>query len=120
MPKKILVIEDEPDILKVMVFRLKKAGYDVTSAITGKEALGLMREKKPDLMLVDYRLPDMDGLEICRCVRADEALKKTPIIIISASGGGDLSSAIKAAAVDEYIIKPFNPEELLEKIKKYL
>lgn len=118
--KKILVVDDEPDILKVVIFRLKKIGYEVITATTGKEALEAIKTKKPDLALIDYRLGDMDGIEVSRRVRKDEELKDTPIILISASSGENISAALKSAAVNEYVKKPFDPEELLAKIKKYL
>ena len=121
MSKKIVVVDDEPDILTVVVFRLKKLGYQVLSAINGKEALALIKAEKPDLILLDYRLPDMNGIEIARAVRADSALRNTPIILLSASSGKDLTvEAYKNAAINEYIKKPFDPEELLACVKKYL
>ncbi len=120
MPKKILVVDDEPDILKVVVFRLKKLDCQVISATTGKEALELIRSEKPNLIVLDQRLPDMNGIEISKIIRIDEELKKTPIIILSASSSGDISEAVKEAAVNGYIKKPFDPEELLTEVKKYL
>ncbi|MBN1526272.1 MAG: response regulator [Candidatus Omnitrophica bacterium] len=120
MAKRILVVDDEPDILKVVVFRLKKLGYEIISAATGREALELVKAGKPDLILLDYRLPDMDGLEISKKIRADKELKDTPIILLSASSGEDISLAIKAANVNDYVKKPFDLEELLDKVKRHL
>jgi two-component system, OmpR family, alkaline phosphatase synthesis response regulator PhoP len=120
MPKKIVVVDDEPDILTVVVFRLKKLGHQVLTAITGNDALALIRAEKPDLILLDYRLPDMNGLEISKILRAEEAYKSTPIIMLTASSGGDLGREAAAAAVNEYIKKPFDPEELLACVNKYL
>jgi len=119
MSKKILVVDDEPDILRVVVFRLKKMGYEVFSATTGKEAFSLIKEQKPDLMLLDFRLPDTDGIEISKWVRKDEELKNTPIILISASSGPDILALVKEATVNEYVSKPFDPDDLLAKIQKY-
>ena len=121
MPKKILVVDDEPDILTVVVFRLKKLGHQVLSAINGKDALALIKAEKPDLIVLDYKLPDMNGIDIGRAVRADPAVRNTPIILLSASSGKDLTvEAYKNAAINEYIRKPFDPEELLACVKKYL
>ena len=120
MPKKILVVDDEPDILKVVIFRLKKAGYEVTSAVTGMGAFDILKTMTPDLMVLDYRLPDTDGLEISKRIRSDARLKATPIILLSASSAHDISAAVRDASVNEYLKKPFEPEELLEKVRKYL
>ena len=121
MPKKIVVVDDEPDILTVVVFRLKKLGHQVLSAVTGKEAIALIKAQKPDLVILDYRLPDMNGLDISRAVREDPALRKTPIILLSASSGGEITvEAYKSASISDYIKKPFDPEELLACVKKYL
>jgi DNA-binding response OmpR family regulator len=116
--KKILVVDDEPDILKVVVFRLKKAGYEVAQTALGKEALTLMKADRPDLIVLDYRLPDMNGIDVARTMRADEALENVPIILLSASSGDDMNAAVKDADIDEYLKKPFNPDELLEKVRE--
>lgn len=120
MGKKILVVDDEPDILKVVVFRLRKAGYEVVTAVDGRTAMELLRAGKPDLIVLDYRLPDTNGLEISKILRADEATKTMPIILLSASSGGDITEALKNAHVNEYVKKPFDPEELLAAIKRLL
>lgn len=120
MPKKILVVDDEPDILKIIIFRLKKAGYEVISAVNGKEALECIKTERPGLIVLDYRLPDTDGIAISKIVRADPELKDTPIILISASSGEDIAGALKSVSVNEYIKKPFDPEAFLVAIKKYI
>lgn len=120
MPKKIVVVDDEPDILTVVVFRLKKLGHQVLTAVTGKEALALIRSEKPDLILLDYRLPDMNGIEISKLLRAEDAFKKTPMILLTASSGSDLCKEIDDAGVNECMKKPFDPEELLANVEKYL
>ena len=78
--KKILVVDDEPDILSVIAFRLKKSGYEIVTAGDGKETLDLMQNWKPDLILLDIQLPVMDGYEVCRRIKADEELKHIPIV----------------------------------------
>lgn len=120
MSKKILVVDDEPDILKVVVFRLKSLGYEIFSAVDGKQALELIKAEKPDLVLLDYRLPFMDGLEVTKSVKNDESLKHTVIILLTASGGEYIEDMVKYAGVDDYLKKPFDSQELLDKIKKYL
>lgn len=120
MPKKILVVDDEPDILKVMLYRLRKLGCDIASCTTGQEALDSVSAVKPDVIVLDYRLPDIDGIEIVRRIRRHDTLGKTPIVLISASSGGDISAAAREAGVNEYIVKPFEPEALLAAVRKYL
>jgi len=118
VPKKILVVDDEPDILKVVVFRLKKAGYEVAQAALGKEALRLMKAARPDLVVLDYRLPDMNGMDVARTMKADDKLKDVPIILLSASSGENMSAAVKDADINEYLKKPFDPDELLGKVRE--
>jgi len=120
MPKKIVVVDDEPDILRVVVFRLKKLGCEIITASNGAEGLSTIRAQRPDVILLDYRLPDMDGLEIARRLRADVNFEKTPIILVSASSGSDISDALAAASVNDYVVKPFVPEKLLATVQKYL
>lgn len=115
--KKILVVDDEPDILKVVVFRLKKAGYEVVQAALGKEALRLVKAGRPDLVVLDYRLPDMSGIDIAKVMKADEGLKGIPIILLTASSDEDMAVAVKTACIDEYLKKPFDPDELLGKVR---
>ena len=121
MLKTILVVDDEPAIVKVVSFRLKKAGYNVVSAADGQEGLDLIGKIKPDLILLDLRLPVLDGFQVCQKVKADESLKSIPIIIFTASSTGEnIDSRYKEVGADDYLIKPFEPEVLLEKIRKLL
>ena len=121
MLKTILVVDDEPAIVKVVSFRLKKAGYNVVSAADGQEGLDLIGKIKPDLILLDLRLPVLDGFQVCQKVKADESLKAIPIIIFTASSTGEnIDSRYKEVGADDYLIKPFEPEVLLEKIRKLL
>ena len=121
MPKTILVVDDEPAIVKVVSFRLKKAGYNVVSAADGQEGLDLIGKIKPDLILLDLRLPVLDGFQVCQKVKADENLKAIPIIIFTASSMGEnIDSRYKEVGADDYLIKPFEPEVLLEKIRKLI
>ncbi len=119
MSNKILVVDDEPDLLKVTVLRLKTKGFDVISAVNGEEAVRLAREQKPDLILLDLRLPDMFGDEVCRRIRAIDQIKMVPIILFTASTN-NVFAAVKASGADDYLTKPFEPDALLEKVKKFL
>ena len=120
MAKKILIVEDEPDILKVVSSRLKKMGYEVLIAVDGKEGVDIAQKEKPDLILLDLRLPLMDGYEVCKRVKADKKLKHIPVILLSASQVARIKESMKECKADDYIIKPFEPKELLDKIKKFI
>lgn len=120
MPKKIVVVDDEPDILRVVVFRLKKLGHQVLTAVTGKEAIGLIKAEKPDLILLDYILPDTNGIEISKELRADPSFKDTPIILLTASSGSDFAAEVARSEVSACMKKPFDPEELLACVNRHL
>lgn len=121
MAKKILVVDDEQDILRVVTFRLKKAGYEVISAVDGQKGFDLIEGHKPDLVLLDLRLPVLNGDEVCRQVKADDKLKHIPIILLTATGSiSKIAEKTKELGADDYIMKPFDPEELIEKIKKFM
>lgn len=119
--KSILFVDDEPDISRLVIFRLKKEGYEVASTDNGKEALNLAASK-PDLILLDLWLPDLDGFEICAKIKTNPDLKDIPIIFFTASAGEieKLTAKIKHLGAQDVVIKPFNTEELLGKIKKYI
>jgi len=118
--KRVLIVDDEPDILKTVIFRLKKAGYQVITARDGKTALELAREERPDLILLDVRLPVMDGCDVCQSLKSDDNFKKIPVIFLTASVADKIADKTKASGANDYIIKPFEPEELLDKVKNIL
>ena len=119
--KKILVIDDEPDILRVTSIRLKKLGYNVLTAVNGKQGLDTIRREKPDLVLLDLVMPFMNGAEVCEQIKNDKVLKHTPIILFTASGSAAITDEkIKKFGADDYIIKPFEPEEFRAKVEKIL
>ena len=120
MAKKVLVVDDEPDILKMVTFRLKKEGYEVITAKDGQEALDLIKSGRPDLVLLDLRLPVMDGYEVCRILKIDENLKQIPVIFLTASVVGSIVEKVKEFKADGYLIKPFDPVKLLETVKKFI
>ena len=119
MAKKILVVDDEPIILKVVTFRLQKMGYDIVTAIDGLEAVEVTKKEKPDLIILDVVLPGMNGLEVCKTIKKDDKLKNTPIILLTASLE-NLEEKAKECNADDYSLKPFDPEVLMEKIKKFI
>lgn len=118
--KKVLVVDDEPDILKVISFRLKKAGYEVLTATNGKIALDLVYSNRPDLILLDLRMPVMTGDEVCTKIKNDTELCSIPIIILTASTGSKLPEKAKELRADDYLLKPFDSETMFKKVQKII
>lgn len=117
---KIVVIEDEPDIVEVISYNLKREGYQVVSAYRGDEGLNLVRNQSPSLVILDLMLPGMDGLSVCQQMKSDPLVRNIPIIIISAKGEeSDVVIGLELGA-DDYLSKPFGPRELLARVKAVL
>ena len=120
MKSRILVVDDEPEIIELVEFNLKQAGYAVTTADDGAEALKKARTQTPDLIILDVMLPEMDGFEICKTLRLDAATAKIPIIMLTAKAAEiDRVLGLELGA-DDYLTKPFSPRELLLRVKKIL
>lgn len=118
--KKIIVVEDEPDLVDVVTYNLEREGYSVLASQRGDEGLNLVRSKAPDLVLLDLMLPGMDGLSICRQMKSDSSMREIPIIIASAKGEeSDVVIGLEMGA-DDYLAKPFSPRELLARIRAVL
>jgi two-component system, OmpR family, KDP operon response regulator KdpE len=117
MSARILVVDDEPNIIGTVVPLLRARGYEVISAMSGRAALDAVDREQPDLLVLDLGLPDMDGVEVCRLARQSS---KMPILVLSARGAeGDKVNALDAGA-DDYVTKPFGAEELLARIRAAL
>jgi len=117
---KIVIIEDEPDIVEVISYNLKREGYQVSASNRGDEGLNLVRNQSPALVLLDLMLPGTDGLSICQQLKADPITRDIPIIIVSAKGEeSDVVIGLGLGA-DDYIAKPFSPRELLARVKAVL
>lgn len=117
MGTRILIVDDEPNILGTVAPLLRARGYEVFSAMNGRAALEAVERDKPDLIVLDLGLPDIDGVEVCRQVRQTLSV---PILVLSARGAeGDKVSALDAGA-DDYVTKPFGAEELLARIRATL
>ena len=115
--KKILIVEDEPDILDTMKFRLESEGYEVVTAVDGMEALYKGREEAPDLIILDIILPKMDGFQVCRDLKGDPKYHQIPIIVVSAKAQAvDQVEGMRCGA-DEYMTKPFDSDELVKMVK---
>lgn len=118
--KKIVIVEDEPDILEVLSYNLKREGYDVLAATDGVRALALIRREAPDLILLDLMLPGMDGVEICGAIKQDPQTQNALIIMVTAKGEeSDIVLGLGVGA-DDYIAKPFSPKELVARVKAVL
>ncbi|MCB0322918.1 MAG: response regulator transcription factor [Bdellovibrionales bacterium] len=118
--EKVLVIEDEADILELMRYNLQKEGYEVIGVNSGEEGLRVAQRERPDLVVLDLMLPGMDGLEVCQILKSGAGTQKTPIIMISAKGEeSDIISGLELGA-DDYITKPFSPKILIARTKAVL
>lgn len=112
----ILVAEDERDIRELINFTLVFAGHQVTQAANGAEAVELAPKVKPDLIMMDVRMPKMTGYEACRQIKLMDEVKNTPVIFLSAKGQDEeVQTGLEAGAV-AYILKPFSPEDLTRQI----
>jgi CheY-like chemotaxis protein len=116
MKRRILLIDDEPFLLKVLLVRLKHWGYDALGAENGPEGFAIMRKNKPDLIILDKEMPGMNGEDVVRIVRRDPELKQIPIIMISADVE-NIQACAKACGIEHYLTKPCEPEDLLEIIQ---
>jgi len=120
MAKKVLIVEDESDVLELLVYNIKQAGYNVITAEDGKEALWKVKTYTPDIIILDLMLPVMNGIEVCKILRNDPLYSKTPILMLTARASeNDRIEGFEAGA-DDYIVKPFSMRELLIRIKKLL
>ena len=116
----ILVVEDEEDIRELLKYNLEKEGYQVFAAATGEEGLRAVRDRRPDLILLDLMLPGLDGLEVCRRIRGEAQTQPLPIIMLTAKGEeADIVTGLELGA-DDYIVKPFSPRVLLARLRAAL
>ena len=120
MNASILIADDEPNQLELMSFNLTNAGYSIMKAANGKEAIELIENHSPDLIILDWMMPKMSGIDVCRTLRSRSETKQIPIIILSArSEDSDKSLGLDTGA-DDYISKPFSPKELISRVKALL
>jgi DNA-binding response OmpR family regulator len=120
MKKRVLIADDEPNIVVSLEFLMQESGYDIRTAVNGDEALKTAREFRPDLMLLDVMMPVKNGYEICRAVREDPALKGMKIVMLTAKGRELEVTKGLAIGADAYVTKPFATRELLETVKRLL
>ncbi|MCM8770705.1 MAG: response regulator [Candidatus Omnitrophica bacterium] len=117
---KILIVDDEPDILDLLELTLSEENYEILKASDGEEALAIIKSQPLDLVLLDYKMPKMDGRQVCLEVKKDLLLRHLPIIMVTAKG--EISDKVEGidAGADDYIVKPFNPDELLARVRMVL
>ncbi|RME00314.1 MAG: response regulator [Calditrichaeota bacterium] len=120
MKKTILIIEDYPNVVEVLRMRLENAGYHVLVAFDGQEGLKLAREKHPDLIILDIMLPKMNGYKLCRILKFDVKYKDIPVFMLTSRAKKSDQEMGKATGADEYIMKPYDPRELMQMIHRYL
>ncbi len=117
---KILIVDDELDIIELLNYNLKKENFTVIAATNGIEALKIADKLKPDIILMDVMMPEMDGIETCRKMKENSSLKETPIVFLTARGEEYSELAGFEAGADDYIIKPIKPRVLISRIKALL
>lgn len=119
MPLRILAVDDEPDITRLLRHHLERCGHEVRVAANGWEALAEIKLQRPDLVLLDLMLPDLDGFGVCEILRRDEVTALIPIVIVSAwSSTESRRLGFEFGALD-YIIKPFDPHALVERVNRF-
>jgi DNA-binding response OmpR family regulator len=118
--RKILVVDDEPNVIKSLTFVLRKEGYDVSSAANGEDAMIKIQQSKPNLMFLDVMMPKKNGYEVCQEVKSNSSLSDIHIIILTAKGQeADREKGLNAGA-DEFMTKPFSPMMVVDKVKELL
>ena len=118
--KRILVVDDEPNVIKSLTFVLRKEGYDVSSATDGEDAMAKIQESKPNLMFLDVMMPKKNGYEVCQEVKSNSSLSDVHIIMLTAKGQeADREKGLNAGA-DEFMTKPFSPMMVIAKVKELL
>ncbi len=118
--KKVLVVDDEIHIIHVVAIKLRNNGYEVISAENGIEAFELACEEKPDIIVTDFQMPVMTGLDLVRKLRENEATKDTPVIMLTARGFAIEDEQKEELRISEFLSKPFSPKELLRSIEDLL
>lgn len=118
--EKILIIEDDRDIVEMVEYNLKKEGYTTIAVLSGKDAMPRAKRERPDLVILDLMLPDIDGFEICKSLKSNEITGQIPVIMLTAkSQEADKVTGLELGA-DDYMTKPFSPRELIARIKAVL
>jgi DNA-binding response OmpR family regulator len=118
MATRILITEDEPNIVESLTFILNRAGYDVSSVADGEAAMHRLRSNPPDIMVLDVMLPKLNGFEVLKLVKSDPLLKSLPVVILTAKGQTHDRQLAGEIGADAFVTKPFSNHDLIDQIKK--
>ena len=117
---KILIVDDDADIVSLVTMRLEESGYEVITSCDGKDGFAKARDQKPDLVILDLKLPKLDGYWVCGLLKKDKRYSGIPVIVFTAKTGADDIRLAKECGADDYVIKPFEGKELLARIRSLL
>lgn len=117
---RILVVDDEPDLVQMVSVRLNASGYEVTTAYDGQQALDQVKQVRPELIILDLMLPKLDGYKVCRLLKFDERTKSIPVLIFTARAQVEDVTLATECGADAYLTKPFEAKALLDKIQELL
>lgn len=120
MTKRILIVDNEPHMQRLLEFTLRKSGATVVTAGSGEEALALLRAQPVDLMIIDYLMPGLDGFQVIQAIRSDATLRALPIIMMTSRGQTDVREAASGLGIAAFFTKPFSPTDLLAEIRRLL
>ena len=120
MGKKILIIDDELHIIKIIMFKLKAGGYDVLYALNGADGIDIAKEKTPDIILLDIMMPVMNGYEVFEILKEDERTKDIPVVMVTAKIQESDKLKAEKLGIEEYIFKPFSPQAVLDTVKRII
>ena len=120
MPKRILIVDDEPNIVLSLEFLMKKNGYEVETATDGDQAMDAVEQQKPDLMLLDVMMPRKDGYQVCQLLRGREEFKDVRIVMLTAKGRDVEREKGLSLGADDYITKPFSTQDVVDKVSELL
>ncbi len=116
-PTRILVADDDPSILRLLQLNFELEGYEVSTASDGEEALAKARASSPDVVVLDVMMPGMDGWEVCRRLKEDETMRDVPVILLTALGQEQERRHGMSVGASEYVMKPFDPDQLVQMVK---
>ena len=120
MSKRILIADDETDIVETLQFMLEVEGFECLTAYNGEDALNLAKREMPDLLILDVMMPKINGYKVCRLLKFDAKYKNIPILMVTARSQEEDKMISEETGADEYITKPFEINDVVEKVKKYL
>ena len=120
MAARVLIAEDEPNIVESLSFMLRRAGYDVASAQDGEAALAGLRSQPAQLLILDLMLPRLNGFEVLKALRADAALAATPVLVLTAKGQQQDRRIAEAIGADAFMTKPFSNREIMDEVRRLL